>query len=638
MWERRLAAYLLALVATAAAALLRGLLSRWLGFELPYITFFGSVMVAAWFGGWRPGILATALGATVAAIWFIEPGVIAPWLRAADVIGLVLFVAIGALISAASEQLHRARRQIEQQHRVLAREARARADAEQGATSERRVADRAQMLLAAVVESSDDAILTKSLDGHILSWNAGAERMFGYTAADVVGAAVTRLVPRHRQDEEAQLLRRVSQGEPVASFETERLDRDGRVFDVSITLSPIRDDTGQIVGASSIVRDMTARKALEASLREADRRKDDFLAVLAHELRNPLSPIRNSAALLRLGGATDPVTARAAAIIDRQAQHMARLLDDLLDVSRITRDRLELRCVPVTLAEVLDVATETVRPAVEAAHQTVSLALPDTPVHLNGDPVRLAQVFANVLSNASKYSDRGGEIRVAAAVTGAEVTVAITDDGIGIAAEVLPLVFEMFSQASQAIGRSQGGLGIGLALVKGVVELHGGRVGAASAGPGQGSCFSVTLPLASASTSAEPVAPVPDESRAVRRVLVVDDNRDGADSLARLLAAQGHDVRTVYDGAAAIVEAGRFHPHAVLLDLGMPGMDGLETARRLRAAPVNGAMRLVAVTGWGQERDRARTREAGFDGHLVKPVNPADLEAEIQSAPGHVVH
>ena len=200
--------------------------------------------------------------------------------------------------------------------------------------------------------------------------------MFGYPAADIVGTAVTALVPQHRQDEEAELLRRVSEGERVASFETERLDRDGRVFDVSVTLSPIRDDTGQIVGASSIVRDMAARKALEASLREADRRKDDFLAMLAHELRNPLAPIRNSAALLRLGGATDPVTARAAAVIERQAQHMARLLDDLLDVSRITRDRLELRRVPVTLAEVLDAACETVRPAVEAARQTVSLTLP----------------------------------------------------------------------------------------------------------------------------------------------------------------------------------------------------------------------------------------------------------------------
>jgi PAS domain S-box-containing protein len=631
MWERRLAAYLLALVATAAAGLLRGLLSRWLGFELPYITFFGAIMVAAWYGGWRPGILATALSAAATVIWFIHPDT--PGLRTGDVIGLVIFVLIGALISAASEQLHRARHLIEQQNRVLAREAQARADAEQGATSERRVADRAQMLLAAVVESTDDAVLTKSVDGRIVSWNAGAERMFGYPAADIVGAAVTDLVPRHRQEEEAQLLRRVSEGERVASFETERLDRDGRVFDVSVTLSPIRDDTGRIVGASSIVRDMTARKALEASLREADRRKDDFLAVLAHELRNPLSPIRNSAALLRLGGATDPVTARAAAIIERQAQHMARLLDDLLDVSRITRDRLELRRVPVTLAEVLDTACETVRPALDASLQTVSLSLPGSPVHLNGDPVRLAQVFANVLSNASKYSERGGEIRVAAAVHGAEVRVEIADDGIGIAPDVLPHVFEMFSQASQAIGRSQGGLGIGLALVKGLVELHGGRVAAASAGPGHGSLFTVTLPVvATASLAARTIAPGARECP-VRRVLVVDDNRDGADSLAQLLQAHGHDVRTAYDGASAIAEVARFHPQAVLLDLGMPGLDGLETARRLRASQSADPLLLVAVTGWGQARDRSKTRDAGFDGHLVKPVDLADLDALMQAAP-----
>ncbi len=631
MWERRLAAYLLAVVATAAAALLRGLLSRWLGYELPYITFFGAIMVAAWYGGWRPGILATALSALTTFVWFIDPA--APGLRTGDLIGLLLFGLIGALVSAASEQLHGARRQIEQQHRVLAREAQARADAEQGATSERRVADRAQTLLAAVVESTEDAILTKSLDGGILSWNAGAERMFGYGAEQVVGGPVTRLVPLHRQDEEGELLRRVSQGERVASFETERLHRDGRVFDVSVTLSPIRDDTGQIVGASSIVRDMTARKAFEASLREADRRKDDFLAVLAHELRNPLSPIRNSAALLRLGGATDPVTARAAAVIERQAQHMARLLDDLLDVSRITRDRLELRRVPVTLAEVLDAAGETVRPALDALHQTLSLTVPGSPVHLNGDPVRLAQVFANVLSNASKYSERGGEIRVVAAVTGAEVAVEVADDGIGIPSEMLPLVFEMFSQASQAIGRSQGGLGIGLALVKGLVALHGGRVAAASAGTGHGSRFTVTLPVVATAAPVSRVVVAGAAVRSARRVLVVDDNRDGADSLAQLLQAQGHDVRTAYDGASAIAEAGRFHPQAVLLDLGMPGLDGLETARRLRAAQPAEPLLLVAVTGWGQERDRRQTREAGFDGHLVKPVDLTDLEALMQSAP-----
>jgi PAS domain S-box-containing protein len=631
MWERRLAAYSLAVVATVAAAMLRGLLSRWLGFEYPYITFFGAIMVAAWYGGWRPGILATVLSAATTALWFIDAGASAIGLPPADVIAVILFLLIGALISAACEQLHQARWQIERQNQVLAGEVRARADAEQGATGVRRVADRAEALLAAVVESSEDAILTKSVDGHILSWNRSAERMFGYTAADVIGGLVTRLVPVHRQDEEMELLRRVSQGEPVVSFETERVARDGRVFDVSVTLSPIRDDGGQIVGASSIVRDVTARKALEASLRDADRRKDDFLAVLAHELRNPLSPIRNSAALLKLAGAADPMTARAAAVIERQAQHMGRLLDDLLDVSRITRDRLELRRAPVILRDILDAAVETVRPSLDALEQPVTTTLPEAPVQLDGDPVRLAQVFGNILNNASKYSERGGAIRITAAVEDDEVTIAIADQGVGIAPEMLPHVFEMFSQASQSISRSQGGMGIGLALVKGLVELHGGRVTAESAGQARGSRFTVTLPVAAASGAAS--APAAPGTRARRRVLVVDDNRDHAESLAQLLRAHGHGVRTAYDGGTALAEARRFHPHVVLLDLGMPDMDGLETARRLRAGSSAEPRLLVAVTGWGQERDRVRTREAGFDGHLVKPVDLTELEALMQSAP-----
>ena len=629
MSAKSLASLLLAVVATAGAALLRGLLSRWLGFDLPYITFFGAIMVAAWYGGFRPGLLATALSAAASVYWFIEPVDRFAVGRPADIVGILLFVLIGSLISAASEQLHRARERIDQQNRVLADAARARAEAEQGVSTERRLADRAQALLAAVVESSDDAILTKTLDGRILTWNAGAERMFGYPAGDVVGTPVTRLVPAHRQSEEADLLRRVSLGERVASFETERVARNGDLLDLSVTLSPIRDDAGHIVGASSIARDISARRVMEASLREADRRKDDFLAVLAHELRNPLAPIRNSAALLRLAGAVDPSTRSAAEVIERQIQHMARLLDDLLDVSRITRNRLELRRERVTLREVLDAALETTRPLLASRHQGVTTALPEEPVYFDGDPVRLAQVFSNLLSNASKYSDAGAQVRLTASLGDGTVTVAVLDDGIGIAPEMLPHVFEMFSQASQAIGRSQGGLGIGLALVKGLVELHGGRVEAHSDGR-RGSRFTVTLPVVVAPVDAAVSTGIRDLSPA-RRVLVVDDNRDSADSLALLLTTLGHDVRAVYDGESAIGEAGRFRPHVVLLDLGMPGLDGLETARRLRAAHPGEAMFLVAVTGWGQDRDRQQTRAAGFDAHLVKPVAHVELGALMQS-------
>lgn len=311
---------------------------------------------------------------------------------------------------------------------------------------------------------------------------------------------------------------------------------------------------------------------------------------------------------------------------------MARLLDDLLDISRITRDRLELRREPVTLQDVLDAAVETTAGLFDGQAQTLQQDRPEAPVPLDGDPVRLAQVFGNLLSNAAKYSHRGGTIALSVAVQGGRVTVTVRDDGIGIEPEMLGRVFEMFSQSSQAIGRAQGGLGIGLALVKGLVELHGGRVEAHSAGLGRGSRFVVELPLAArAAGAAAGGGPAPAAPAAGGRVLVVDDNRDGADALALLLAADGYDVRTAYDGASAVAEAERFRPRVVLLDLGMPGLDGFATARQLRAVHPAASMRLVAVTGWGQDRHRRDAAAAGFDAHVVKPVAPDDLRELLRT-------
>ena len=291
MRERRLLASVLAVIATAGAVSLRALLTPWLGFELPYITFFGAVMAAAWYGGLYPGLLATVLSAAATLFWFVTPAWSVRLTEPSHIIGVVLFVLTGALMSVAAERLLSARQQIEA---LRARD-----------HSERSAADRARALLAAVVESSEDAILTKSLQGTILSWNAGAEQMFGYPAAEAVGSHVRLIVPAGRRDEEADILTRVSRGERVLPFETERVAKNGTVLDVSVTLSPIRGDSGAIIGASSIARDIGARKALEGSLRDADRRKDDFLAVLAHELRNPLAPVRSSVALLKLGAVDD---------------------------------------------------------------------------------------------------------------------------------------------------------------------------------------------------------------------------------------------------------------------------------------------------------------------------------------------
>jgi PAS domain S-box-containing protein len=500
--------------------------------------------------------------------------------------------------------------------------------------TERRQAEEARALLAAVVESTADAVITKTLEGRILTWNAGAQAMLGWTAVEAIGQSVNTIIPADRRDEERGLLDRVRRAEKVESFETQRVTRDGRLVEVSLTLSPIRDDQGRIIGASSIARDIGARKALEASLRDSDRRKDEFLAVLAHELRNPLAPIRSGVAALRLALPQDETLHRVGGIIERQVRQMSRLLDDLLDVSRITHNKLELRMEPLTLRAVIDAALETTRPMVEAAGQHVRVTAPPAPVHVFADPMRMAQVFANLVSNASKYSHGGAEIRIHVEPGDREVVVRVSDDGIGIPSDALPTIFDVFSQTSEARTRSQGGVGIGLSLVKGLVALHGGRVSARSAGLDQGSTFEVRLPLATPSATqaaaAEVMSPLPPLPC---RIVVADDNRDGADSLSLVIRAFGCEVATAYDGAGAVDAAARTRPHVVFLDLGMPGMDGLEAARRIRALPRGDDMFLVAVTGWGQDRDREQTSEAGFDAHLVKPADPLTVRALIARAP-----
>jgi CheY-like chemotaxis protein/nitrogen-specific signal transduction histidine kinase len=406
---------------------------------------------------------------------------------------------------------------------------------------------------------------------------------------------------------------------------------------VSITVSPIRDEAGEIVGAATIARDITERKRSEAALREADRRKDEFLATLAHELRNPLAPMSNALQALRLAGAEPVLGQRAYGMLERQLAHLVRLVDDLLDVSRITTGKIELRRERVEVKAIVDSALETSRPLIEQGGHRLSVTLPDTPLVLNADPTRMAQVLANLLNNAAKYTDRGGHLALSALRHGDEVIITVEDDGIGIAPEVLPRLFEIFSQADPAVERSQGGLGIGLSLVRGLVSLHGGSVAVHSDGLGRGSRFTVRLPLAPDLAADEWQAPQPDRAAPeVCRVLVVDDNRDSADSMTLLLSLKGHTVRTAYDGTQAIEEARAFHPDVVLLDIGLPGLDGYEVARRLRGVADIGNPRLVAATGWGHTEDKRRASEAGFDFHLTKPVNMDELErflAGLKRAP-----
>jgi signal transduction histidine kinase len=367
---------------------------------------------------------------------------------------------------------------------------------------------------------------------------------------------------------------------------------------------------------------------------DADRRKDEFLATLAHELRNPLAPIRNSVSLLRLSGAAGPAD-QMWEMMDRQVNHMVRLVDDLMEMSRITRGKIDLRKEMVDLAEVLAAAVETSRPLIDAARHELTLTLPPEALLIEADAVRLAQVFANLLNNAVRYTDPGGRIGIAAKRDDGSAVVIVSDTGIGIAADALPRVFDMFVQANARDSRAQSGLGIGLTLVRSLVEMHGGSVAARSAGAGLGSEFQVRLPLARHDARRAP-AETRGAGRKIAglpRVMVVDENRDAADSLAAVLKLLGAEVRVTNDGRAALDELGAFRPAVVFLDLGMPGMDGYETARHMRAREDTRSTLIIALTGWGQESDRRQTQAAGFNQHLVKPADITALRAVLASLP-----
>jgi PAS domain S-box-containing protein len=498
----------------------------------------------------------------------------------------------------------------------------------------------AQSLLAAIVASSDDAIISKTLDGRITSWNKGAERLFGYNAHEAVGQSIHLIVPPESREEEARFLDRLRHGESVDHLEVVRVRKDGTRLDVEVTISPVHDRHGSVIGASTTARDITSRKEFEARQQEADRRKDEFLATLAHELRNPLAPISSGLHILKTtdaarrgpgeGGPANP----ALEIMERQVAQMVRLVDDLLDVARITTGKVELRCEIIDLAGAIRDAAETSRPLMEAKGQPLAVQLPAGPVYVNADRTRLAQVFANLLNNSAKFSEHGQPIAIELTADDAHAVVRVRDAGASIPADALPKIFDMFRQAEIGAGRARGaGLGIGLSLVKRIAEMHGGSVQAFSEGPGRGSEFVVTLPRAAAAhvTAGQPAADTPHRRRAGRRILVVDDNLDAAESLATLLAIHGHETRMAHDGAGAVEEARTFRPDVVFLDIGMPAIDGHETARRIRREPWGQDMVLVALTGWGQTEDRRRSKEAGFDHHLVKPADPMVVERLISS-------
>ncbi len=608
-------------------------------------------------------------------------------------------------------------------------------------------------LLAAIVESSYDAIISKSLEGIIQSWNAAAERLFGFTAEQAIGQHISIVIPPDRLAEEDEIIARLKAGQRIEHYETERMRSDGQRLMVSLTISPLEDDAGNVIGASKIVRDISRRKRVErerqnfvtlvenstdfigmcdldgvpffvnrsglkligldsmedarrttirecffpedqdmimneflpavqknghgevevrfrhfktgaarwmvykvltltneanepigyatvsqdvtdrkrleddlrrlaANLSETDRRKNEFLATLAHELRNPLAPMSNMLQVVKRVNNDDDVLKRAHDTIERQLGQMVRLVDDLLDLNRITHDRLELRRSEVELSSVIEQAVEVARPLLDAAGHELVIDLPSEPIYLNADQARLSQLFGNLLNNSSKYTKPNGSVSLSAKRVGDEVVVSVKDNGAGIPADKLDSIFDMFMQVDGSAEHAQGGLGIGLTLVKRLTEMHGGSIEAKSAGEERGSEFIVRLPvLSKPSIGPDAAREATAQSGAQRRVVIVDDNKDSADSLAMLLEITGNQTFLAHDGVEAIDVIERKRPEVVLLDIGLPRMSGHEVCRRVRQQSWGKNIVMIALTGWGQEEDRRQSEEAGFNGHLVKPVD-----------------
>jgi len=490
---------------------------------------------------------------------------------------------------------------------------------------------------AATVAVSD-VIWTNTADGLMEGEQRGWGDFTGQSQEDYQGYGWSKAVhPEDAQPTIEAWTRAVAEKRPFV-FEHRVCRHDGQWRLCSIRAVPILNADGTIREWVGVHTDITERKRdedklrqLAADLSEADRRKNEFLATLAHELRNPLAPIRNGLQVMKLAGGKQATIEQARSMMERQLTQMVRLVDDLMDVSRISRGKLELRKERVPLAAVLNSAVETSRPMIEQMGHELTVTLPKQALFVDADLTRLAQVFLNLLNNAAKYSDPGGHILLNVERQGSDAVVTVKDTGVGIAADQLPHIFEMFTQVDRSLEKSQGGLGIGLTLVKRLVEMHGGRVEAKSEGPGKGSEFVVRLLVVV--EASQPQAPgVEDEPAATEsslRILIVDDNRDGADSLSQMLKMMGNDTRTAYDGQQGVDTAGEYRPDVVLLDIGLPKLNGYDACRRIREQPWGKAVVLIAVTGWGQDEDRRRSHEAGFDHHLVKPVDPQALMAML---------
>jgi PAS domain S-box-containing protein len=505
-----------------------------------------------------------------------------------------------------------------------------------------------EAVLAAIVASSDDAIVGKTLDGQIRTWNAGAERVFGYTAEEAIGRSITMLMPPERLHEETTIVATLSRGDRIDHYETERVRKDGRRIQVSLSVSPIRDATGTIVGAAKIARDVTLRKTLDAQREEilakeqaarqlaeqANKAKDAFLAMVSHELRSPLSPILAWVRMLQQGVLDEAKSRRALATIERSARAQAQLVDDLLDVSRIVFGKLRLQIGTVNLDAVTAAAVEIGRPTAEAKGIRLDLLLDEEPVSISGDSERLQQVVWNLVSNAIKFTPRGGQILVTLKRLEDSADICVRDTGRGIAPNFLPHLFESFWQAETGPTRAYGGLGLGLAIVRHIIELHGGTVHAKSEGDGKGATFTVRLPGVlpgpSAGRHSASTALASESVLAGLRVLVVDDEPDSNELISTLFISCGAEVRVAGSAADGLDELIRWRPDVLVSDIGMPGEDGFAFIAKVRALDGGlGRLPAVALTAYATPEDRARIVSAGFLVHVVKPFEPEELVAAV---------
>ncbi|RKE36188.1 PAS/PAC sensor hybrid histidine kinase [Paraburkholderia sp. BL23I1N1] len=479
----------------------------------------------------------------------------------------------------------------------------------------------------------DYAIFMLDPDGYVVSWNAGAARIKGYTRDEIVGRHFSTFYPRE-EAAAGKPARELAIARQVGRVEDEgwRVRKDGTTFWANVNITAVYDESNCLRGFAKVTRDLTERREREELERSGERMRK-FLATLAHELRNPLAPVRNAVGVMQLESGVSPTVARSRDLIDRQVTHLTRLVDDLLDVGRIMSDKVELRLARVDLAEVVARAIEAARPFTDARAQSVATHMPTEPLIVSGDTTRLVQVLQNLLHNASKFSPASGLIEIFGRIGHQMAVLEVRDHGRGIPVRALDAIFELFVQEKNGQNSGEGGLGIGLTLCKSLVEMHGGSIIASSEGEGRGSSFTLSLPLAAALSEAQAdqhgVAGV---AVSPLRILLVDDNRDSADSLAMLLELKGHEVRIAYDGQQALDVAPRLAPHLALIDIAMPKMDGCATVAVLRKMPTLAGTLFAAMTGYGHATDRERTRAAGFDAHLVKPVELALFEALLEQA------